>query len=103
MIAALAASSPFAVLATPQRARWALVLVHLPMIAYLTAVCWTGLGVYSDDPHRALDVVCALAVGVTQLALSLRIAEHRAGRGRFVLWAVVVTLAVSNAACGSSE
>ena len=45
MIAALAASTPIASLATPRRARWALVAVHLPMIGYLTSVCWTGLGV----------------------------------------------------------
>ncbi len=98
MIAALTASSPVAALATPHRARWALVVVHLPMIGYLTGVCWTGLGVYSADPHRALDVTFALAVGAVQLALSLRIARGRAGRERYALWALVVALAIVPAA-----
>jgi two-component system, NarL family, sensor histidine kinase DesK len=97
VIAALAASSPTAVLATPRRARWALGVVHLPMIGYLTTVCWTGLGVYPVDPHRALDVPFALALGVAQLGLSLRMASGRAGAERFALWAVIVALAVTPA------
>lgn len=94
MIATLAAGSPVAMLATPRRARWALVVVHLPMIGYLTLVCWTGLGVYSTDTHRAVDVPCALALGCLQLILSLRIASGRAGTERFALWGLVVLLAV---------
>lgn len=94
MIAALAAGSPIAALATPRRARWALVIVHLPMIGYLAAVCWTGLGVYSPDPHVALDVPFALALGGTELALSLRVASGRAGAERFALWALVLALAI---------
>jgi two-component system sensor histidine kinase DesK len=97
VIATLVASSPVAALATPRRARRALVLVHLPMIGYLTTVCWTGLGVYPADPHRALDVPFALAVGATQLGLSLRIASGRAGAERFALWALVLALAVTPA------
>jgi two-component system sensor histidine kinase DesK len=64
------------------------------MIGYLTLVCWTGLGVYPSDPHRALDVPCALALGCAQLSLSLRVASGRAGAERFALWALVVVLAV---------
>ena len=94
MITELAASSPITVLATPRRARWALVVVHLPMIGYLTSVCWTGLGVYDVDPHRALDVPCALAIGAAQLTLGLRMASGRAGLERFALWALIVALAV---------
>jgi two-component system sensor histidine kinase DesK len=94
VIAAVAASSPVAVLATPRRARRALVVVHLPMIIYLTAVCWTGLGVYPTDPHAAVDVPCAIALGVVQLVLSLRVATRAAGRERFALWALVVALAL---------
>jgi two-component system sensor histidine kinase DesK len=97
VIAALTASSPVAALATPRRARWALVLVHLPMIGYLTTVCWTGLGVYPVDAHRAMDVPVALALGLTQLVLSLRTATGRSGPERFVLWAVVCALAVTPA------
>jgi two-component system, NarL family, sensor histidine kinase DesK len=97
VIAALAASGPVATLATPRRARWALVVVHLPMIGYLTSVCWTGLGVYSADPHRAVDVPVALALGLTQLTLSLRTASGRAGPERFALWALVLALAVTPA------
>jgi len=97
VIATLVASSPIATLATPRRARRALVLVHLPMIGYLTAVCWTGLGVYPADPHRTLDVAFALAVGATQLGLSLRVASGRAGAERFALWALVLALAVTPA------
>jgi len=95
MITSLAASSPVAVLATPHRARWALVVVHLPMIGYLTLVCWTGLGVYGPDAHRAQDVTCALAIGAAQLALSLRTASGRAGTERFALWALIVALALT--------
>src|SRR4051794_35447792 len=94
MIAAVAASSPVAVLATPRRARRALVVVHPPMIIYLTSVCWTGLGVYPADPHAALDVSCAIALGVTQLVLGLRIASRQAGTERFAMWALVVVLAI---------
>jgi two-component system, NarL family, sensor histidine kinase DesK len=94
VIAALAASTPIASLATPRRARWALVAVHLPMIGYLTSVCWTGLGVYPADPHRAFDVVFALALGAAQLTLSLRVASGRCGPERFALWVLVVALAV---------
>jgi two-component system sensor histidine kinase DesK len=97
VIAALAAGSPVAALATPRRARWALVVVHLPMIGYLTSVCWTGLGVYPADPHRALDVPFALSLGATQLALSLRTASGRSGPERFALWALVLVLAVTPA------
>ena len=97
MIAALAASSPIAVLATPRRARWALVVVHLPMVVYFTAVCWTGLGVYPPDPHRALDVPIALVIGAAQIGLSLRVAAGRAGPERFALWALVLALAITPA------
>jgi len=101
VIAALAASSPIAVLATPRRARWALLVVHLPMIVYLTSVCWTGLGVYPADPHRGLDVPVALALGASQLMLSLRVASGRAGAERFALWALVVALAVTPVVYGA--
>lgn len=94
MIASLLASSPIASLATPRRARRALVVLHLPMIGYLVSVCWTGLGVYPADPHRAWDVPFALALGGAQLWLSLRTAGGQRGRERYGLWAAVVALAV---------
>ena len=67
MIATSAGSSPLATLATPRRARWALVVVHLPMIGYLVSVCATGLGVYPTDPDRTSDVAFAIALGAAQL------------------------------------
>jgi two-component system sensor histidine kinase DesK len=92
VIATLAAGNPIAALATPRRARWALVVAHLPMIGYLVLACAWGLGVYPADPHRALDVPLAVTLGAAQLVLSLRTATGRSGRERFALWALVVTL-----------
>ena len=95
MIANLAASSPIAVLATPQRSRWMLVALHVPMTAYLTLVCLTGLGVYDTDPQRVFDACVALALGAAQLVLSLRVASGRVGGERFALWALIVALAIT--------
>jgi two-component system sensor histidine kinase DesK len=52
------------------------------------------LGVYPADPHRAWDVSFALAIGGTQLWLSLRTASGQRGPERYALWAVVLALAL---------
>ena len=95
MIAALGAVSALSVLATPRRALAVLVLLHLPMIGFLVGVTSTGLGVYRDDPHAALDATIAIVLGAVQLTLSLRVAL---GRGRaatnVLLYLAVLALAV---------
>jgi len=96
VIAALGAVSALSVLATPRRALTVLILLHVPMIAFLVGVTATGLGVYSDDPHhQALDVTAAALLGAVQLTLSLRVALRR-GRAstNVLLYVAVLALAV---------
>ena len=95
MIAALGAVSALSVLATPRRALTVLILLHVPMIAFLVGVTATGLGVYPDDPHEAMDVIAAAALGAVQLTLSLRVALRR-GRAltNILLYVAVLALAV---------
>ena len=76
VIAALAASSPVAVLATPRRARWALVVVHLPMIGLPDRPSAGPVWASTPPTRTARSTSHAPSrVGVTQLVLSLRVAE----------------------------
>lgn len=96
MIAAFGSVSALAVLATPQRAMWVLVLLHVPMIGFLVGVCATGLGVFPEDPHAAADVAFASALGAVQLVLSLRVALRRGGaRTNVLLYLAALALAVT--------
>lgn len=90
----LTLGSPFTALATPRRAMWVLVLLHLPMIAFIVGVCANGLGSYPPDRHPVLDATLGAALGGAQLVLSLRTAAGRSGAGRFVLLVLVFALAV---------
>jgi len=95
VIAALGAVSALSVLATPRRALTVLVLLHLPMIGFIVGVTSTGLGVFPDDPHAALDATIGAVAGAVQLTLSLRVAL---GRGRaatnVLLYLAVLALVV---------
>lgn len=95
MIAAIGSVSALAVLATPRRAMWVLVLLHVPMIGFLVGVSATGLGVFPDDPHAAVDTAFAAAAGAVQLTLSLRIALRRGQpRTNLLLYTAVLALVV---------
>jgi len=95
MIAALGTVSALSVLATPRRAVSVLVILHVPMIAFLVGVTATGLGVYPDDPHAAVDATFAAVLGAVQLTLSLRVALRR-GRAstNVLLYVAVLALAI---------
>ena len=85
-------ASPLTTLATPRRALRALVLLHLPMVAFVALVCATGLGAFPHDRYAALDTAVALAVGAVQLTLSVKVALGRDGPERYALYGVILLL-----------